>query len=156
VTPAEIFAIAAAHGVEIRLNNDGGLSLLVADDPPEDFVALVRANKPAVIDAIRWGNLLREKIATIMKMRDLSGSGAKPEAFRHILIEYLDESHPHTDPRFCAHCHGLNLPLTPTLPYGVGDRHTWLHPRCWEPWSERRTTEAIAALAAMGIESTPG
>jgi hypothetical protein len=25
-----------------------------------------------------------------------------------------------------AHCRGSDLPLTPTLPFGVGDRHAWL------------------------------
>jgi hypothetical protein len=32
-------------------------------------------------------------------------------------------------PRVCALCRRLDLPLTPTLPFGVGDHHTWLHQR---------------------------
>ena len=61
-------------------------------------------------------------------------------------------THPNTDPHVCAHCGGRDLPLTPTLPFGVGNRHAWLDQRCRDPWAEARRAEAVATLAGMGIE----
>jgi hypothetical protein len=80
---------------------------------------------------------------------------AKAEAFRHIVIEYLNETHPNTDPRVCAYCGGRDLPLTPTLPFGVGNRHAWLDQHCAQAWREGRRRAAIEALGAMGIVEPP-
>ena len=87
----------------------------------------------------------------MQRARDMPRDQAKAEAFRHIVIEYLNETHPNTDPRVCAHCGGRDLPLTPTLPFGVGNRHAWLDQHCREPWAEARRKSAIEALAIMGI-----
>jgi hypothetical protein len=118
-----------------------------------------RDNKQEVMDAIlaaetepdRWRRIFAEKIEIIVTIRDLSQASAEAEAFRHVVVEYLNETHPNTDPRVCAHCAGPDLPLTPTLPFGVGERHAWLHEPCWAAWRERRWAEAVAALAAIGI-----
>ena len=88
-------------------------------------------------------------------MRGLSRLDAEADAFGHVVIDYLNETHPKTDPRVCAHCRGPDLPLTPTLPFGVGDRHAWLHQRCRDRWAERRRVEAVATLAGMGIAEPP-
>jgi hypothetical protein len=151
-------ALAEKRGVTLEVFL-GKLRLRAESEPDESLVRLLRDNKQAVIEAFlaaetepaRWRRRLAEKIETIVTIRGLSQASAKAEAFKHVVIEYMDETHPDTDPRVCAHCHGPNLPLTPTVPIGVGERHAWLHQRCWEPWSERRRAEAVVALAKMGI-----
>ena len=99
----------------------------------------------------RWRRRFEDQSIVVQRARDLSPEQAKAEAFRHIVIEYLNETHPNTDPRVCAHCGGRDLPLTPTLPFGVGNRHAWLDQHCAQAWREGRRKAAIEALAAMGI-----
>jgi hypothetical protein len=158
MTGAEIIALARKQGVAVEVCC-GKLRVHAESEPDEGLVRLLRDNRMAVIDAFlaaetendRWRRTLAEKVETIMQLRGMTRHDAEREAFQQIVIAYMDETYPNTDPRVCAHCRGLDLPLTPTVPFGAGDRHAWLHQRCWEPWSERRRTEAIAALAAMGI-----
>ncbi len=101
--------------------------------------------------AARWRRRFEDESIVVQRARDMPPEQAKAEAFRHIVIEYLNETHPNTDPRVCAYCGGRDLPLTPTLPFGVGNRHAWLDQRCRDPWAERRRKTAIATLAGMGI-----
>jgi hypothetical protein len=116
-----------------------------------------RDNKQEVMDAIlaaerepdRWRRALAEKVETIMQLRVLARPDAEREAFQHIVIEYLNETHPDIDPRVCTHCTGPDPPLTPILPYGVGERHAWLHRDCWGPWRARRRGD-LARLAKPG------
>jgi hypothetical protein len=99
----------------------------------------------------RWRRLLEDRTIVVERVRNLSRAGAEREAYRIIISEYLNETHPNTDPRVCAWCNKPDLPLTPTLPHGVGERHVWLHQHCHQAWSARRRTEVVATLARMGI-----
>ncbi len=158
MTGAEIIRIARKQGIaaEVFL---GKLRVHAEREPNEALVRLLRNNRQAVIDAFleaetepdRWRRLLAEKIETVVKMRGLPRRDAETEAFRHVVIGYLNETLPDTDPRVCAHCVGPDLPLTPTLPFGVGDRHAWLHHHCAQAWREGRRKAAEEALAIMGI-----
>jgi hypothetical protein len=76
---------------------------------------------------------------------------APPSNIVLVLVEFVDATHSDTDPNRCAHCGKPDLPLTPILPFGVGDRHLWLQRNCWEQWRERRWAEAIAALAEVAV-----
>jgi hypothetical protein len=162
MTGAEIIALAKKRGVAAEVFF-GKLRIRAESEPDESLVRLLRDNRQAIIDAFleaetdadRWRRLLSEKIETIVKVRGLPRPDAEAEAFRHIVIEYLNETHPTTDPRVCAHCRGPDLPLTPILPFGVGDRHAWLHQRCRDRWADRRRAEAVATLAGMGIAEPP-
>ena len=106
---------------------------------------------PAVVRR-RWRRL-QFHIETVMSTRGLLRLEAGPIAYENLLVELLNETHPDTDPNRCAHCGGLETPSAPLLPIGAGARHVWAHSNCWSPWRERRRTEAIAELAAMGIAS---
>ena len=122
MTGAEIIALAKKRGVAVEVFF-GKLRVHAESEPDESLVRLLRDNRQAIIDAFleaetepdRWRRLLAEKIETIVKMRGLPRPDAEAEAFRHIVIEYLNETHPNTDPRVCAHCRGPDLPLTPIL-----------------------------------------
>jgi hypothetical protein len=158
VSGAEIIALAKKRGVAVGVFF-GKLRVRAESEPDESLVRLLRDNRQAIIDAFleaetdadRWRRLLSEKIETIVKVRGLPRPDVEAEAFRHIVTEYLNETHPNTDPRVCAHCRGPDLPLTPILPFGVGNHHSWLHQRCHDRWADRRRVEAVASLARMGI-----
>ena len=158
MTGAEAIALARRRGVTLRVFL-GNLRVYSEGEPDESLVRLLRDNKQAVMDAIlgaetesdRWRRVLAEKVETITQLRGLSRHDAEREAFQHVLIEFLNATHPDTDPTRCGHCGDPETPDATLLPFGVGERHAWLHQRCWVPWRERRWTEAIAALVAMGI-----
>jgi hypothetical protein len=158
MTSAEIIALAKRRGVTLGVFLDK-LRVYSEGEPDESLLRLLRDNKQAVMDAIlavetepeRWQRLLAEKIETIVKVRGLTRLDAEREAFRHVVVEFANATHPDTDPRVCALCNKPSLPLTPTLPYGVGERHAWLHQHCHQQWSARRQYEVVATLAGMGI-----
>jgi hypothetical protein len=54
-----------------------------------------------------------------MRARGLPEYESRCEAYGIILIEYLNGSMLDTDPRVCAWRGKPNLPLTPTLPFGL-------------------------------------
>jgi hypothetical protein len=95
-----------------------------------------------------WRCLFEEKIDLVERLRGLSRPDAKRAGFDIVLTEFLNRTHPSTDPSRCAHCSQSDATL---LPFGAGLHHVWLHDRCWEAWRERRRTEAIAALVDMGV-----
>jgi len=90
-----------------------------------------------------------------MHARGLPEYESRCEAYGIILVEYLNGSMLDTDPRVCAWCGKPNLPLTPTLPFGVGNRHAWLHQHCRDRWAEARHKAAIETLTIMGIVEPP-
>jgi hypothetical protein len=158
MTGAEIIRIARKQGIaaEVFL---GKLHVHAEREPDEALVRLLRNNRQAVIDALleaetepdRWRRLLAEKIETVVKMRGLPRRDAETEAFRDVVIGYLNETHPATDPRVCTYCGKPDLLLTPNLPLGVGHRHAWLHQHCAQAWREGRRKAAEEALGIMGI-----
>jgi hypothetical protein len=99
----------------------------------------------------RWRRVLAEKIETILKIRGLPRPDAEREAFQHVLIEFLNVTHPDTDPTRCAQCGGPETPDAALLPIGCGDRHAWLHRGCWEPWRTRRRPMAEEELTRLGV-----
>jgi hypothetical protein len=111
-------------------------------------------NPPPAADATRWRRMFADKTIVVERARDLPQAEVQREAYNAVLTEYLNETHPNTDPNRCAHCGKLEMPDETLQPIGWGDRHAWLHRDCWEAWREARRTAAIAELAAMKIEAT--
>jgi hypothetical protein len=158
MTGVEAIALASRCGVALEVFL-GKLRVYAESEPDESLVRLLRNNKQAVVDALlatetmpeRWRRRFAEKIETIVTMRGLSRPDAEREAFSHLVVEYANATHSNTDPRVCAWCSKPDLPLTPTMPFGVGERHAWLHQRCRDQWAEARRKAAVEALAAIGI-----
>jgi hypothetical protein len=158
MTGAEAIAVARTRGVALAVFLDK-LRVYSEGEPDESLIRLLRDNKQVVMDAIlavetesdRRRRVLAEKVETIMQLRGLSRPDAEHEAFKHVLIEYLNATHPDTDPNRCAHCRGPETPDATPLPIGVGERHAWLHQRCRDRWAESRRKAAVEALAAIGI-----
>ena len=116
-----------------------GLSLEAPDDP--------------AADAHRWRRKFEDRTIVVQRVRNLPQAEAERAAFEIVLVEFLNATHPDTDPSRCAWCGKPETPADVLLPIGVGARHAWLHDRCWAPWRERRRTEAIATLAGRGSRS---
>jgi hypothetical protein len=145
MTGAQAIALARRRGVTLEVFL-GKLRVYSEGEPDEILVRLLRDNKQAVVDTLleaeaesdRWKWRRAETIETIMHLRGLTRPDAEHEAFTHVLIEYLNETHPDTNPTRCAHYGGPETQDATLLPIGWGDRHAWLHHRCWAPWSECR------------------
>jgi hypothetical protein len=157
VSTADIVEKARRCGVSLTLDAVGtGLSLAADSKPPPEIVdhhrqPVVEAFLSAEKEPERWRRILAEKVETIVKVRGLERPDAERAAFRHIVIEFANATHPNTDPRVCAWCNKPSLPLAPALAFGSGDRHAYLHQHCQQPWSARRQNEVVTTLAGMGI-----
>jgi hypothetical protein len=102
------------------------------------------------IDARRWRRKFEDRTIVVQRVRNLPQAEAERAAFQMVLVEFLNDSHPDTDPSRCAWCGKPETPDATLLPIGVGP-HSWLHNCCWAEWREGRRAEAIAMLAGMGI-----
>jgi hypothetical protein len=69
-------------------------------------------------------------VAHVMQIRSLPRREAEREAFNIVLVEFLNATHPDTDPNRCARCGGPETPDATLLPIGWGEQHAWLHQRC--------------------------
>jgi hypothetical protein len=92
-------------------------------------------------------------VARVKRIRGLSCPEAERAAYEILLVEFLNRTHPDTDPNRCAWCGKPETLDAILLPIGVGIRHAWLHPDCWASWRARRLAEAIDQLGAIGIEA---
>jgi hypothetical protein len=103
--------------------------------------------------AVEWRLRLESKVGTAMRMSGMDPIAARKEAFRGLVIDYLNETFPRNcDPNRCEHCRQAETSDSLLIPFGVGP-HAWLHRSCAEPWRESRREAAIAALAALKIEA---
>jgi hypothetical protein len=118
-----------------------GLSLEASDDP--------------AAQVHRWLRKFEDRTIVVQGVRNLPLAQAERAAFDIILVEFLNATHPDTDPGRCAWCGKRELPSNILLPFGVST-HVWLHDLCWAPWRERRLAEAIAELAKAGIAEPRG
>jgi hypothetical protein len=102
----------------------------------------------------RWLREFEDRTILVQRVRNLPQAEAERVAFDIVLVEFLNATHPDTDPNRCAWCGAPEEQSDILLPFGVGERHAWLHRDCWELWREARRTAAIAELAMMKIEAT--
>jgi hypothetical protein len=103
--------------------------------------------------AVEWRRRLENTVETVVRMRGLPPAEARKDAYRGLVVEYLNETHPNTDPTRCAYCGKVETPDATLLPFGWGERHAWLHRACADPWRSRRREVAVAELAALKIEA---
>jgi hypothetical protein len=81
----------------------------------------------------------------------LTRSQAEERAVEFCIAMWLNRRPAESAPGHCAWCGRPEAPGGAVVPIGVGDFHTWLHPRCWPAWHRRRRADALAALRSMGI-----
>jgi hypothetical protein len=102
------------------------------------------------LDGPHWRRLFEDKTIVVQRVRNLPQAEAERAAFDIVHIEFVNASHPDTDPNRCCHCGKSEAPSDPLLPIGV-ERHAWLHSDCWAPWRAQRRAEAEKDLARLGI-----
>jgi hypothetical protein len=109
------------------------------------------AGKPRPWDAADYKALFDERAAILQFDGGMIRSEAEARAVEHCVTEWLNQ-HPSSSPAgHCVWCGNPERTGAAVVPFGVGERHAWLHPRCWPAWYRRRRADALAALGASGI-----
>jgi hypothetical protein len=162
---AEALQAARAAGIQVKI--DGADLLLKASAPPPAGVldGLSR-HKARILTLLRAGNVywtaedwrtfFDERVAIVEFDGGLSRAQANAQALEYCVIEWLNRNPVRSPPGRCLGCGHAEHAHDPLLPFGTETAgHAWLHSRCWPAWRSARKAEAIAALAAMGIDQ-PG
>jgi hypothetical protein len=128
---------------------------------PESIVRDLARHKAKVIELLGrrwppsnaedWLALFHERAAVLEFDGHLPPSEAEARALEDCLIHWLHQ-HPASSPAGqCAWCGRPEATGAAVVPFGVGERHAWLHPRCWPAWCRRRRADALAALRSFAI-----
>jgi hypothetical protein len=109
------------------------------------------SGKPSPFDAADYRMLFDERVAILEFDGGLTRSDAETKAIEYCVTEWLNR-HPSSSPAgHCVWCSNPESAGAGVVPFGVGERHTWLHPHCWPAWYRRRRADALAALGSLGI-----
>ena len=153
---SDVFAVGAPEGLGEFAS--GRKPVESAEAPPsgsqiseETFGEAPRKLRKPSDEAVRWCRRFEDQIIVVQCVRNLPQAEAERAAFDIVLVEFLNATHPDTDPLRCAWCGKPETAGAVLLPIGVGARHAWLHSGCWAPWREGRRKAAEKALAIMGI-----
>jgi hypothetical protein len=156
-------ALKAARSAGIRLGIDGDDLTLEAPTAPHPIVLdQLARHKAGVMALLRsagggwsgedWLAFFDERAGIGEFDGGLSRDQAEARAFAACVAEWLNRHPAPSVPRHCAWCHKAESFDSVVLPFGTEPgTHTWLHSNCWQAWHAARRTEAIAVLAAIGI-----
>nr|WP_132807785.1 hypothetical protein [Tepidamorphus gemmatus] len=148
----------------LRLGIDGdALMLEAATAPPPRVLDLLGRHKAGVIALLRpandgwsgedWLAFFDERAGIAEFDGGLSREQAEVRAFDCCVVEWLNRNPVRSPSGRCVGCGGSEHANDKLLPFGTEPTgHAWLHSRCWPAWHAARQAEAIAALAAMGID----
>jgi hypothetical protein len=94
-----------------------------------------------------WRRWLDGRAAYIKKVRGLSASAAKQEAYQQAIVTFMNEMEvdPLGSDDCCAEC-GLGGVI---LPHLTGNGHVWLHHDCWQGFMDKQRREAKAQFNAV-------
>lgn len=157
-------ALKAARAAGVRLGIDGdALTLEAATAPPPTVLDLLARYKAGIVALLRpandgwsgqdWLAFFDERAGIAEFDGGLSREQAEPRAFAACVVEWLTRNPARSPSGRCLGCGGSEHAHDKLLPFGTeATGHAWLHSRCWPAWHAARKAEAIAALAAMGIE----
>ena len=159
---AEAVRLAQENG--IRIGVAGADLILDAEREPEpNVLEAIRCNKAEIVallgahhdewTAEDWKAFYDERAGIAEFDGEQSREQAEAMAFKSCVVEWLNRHPCRTDPGRCAACGEPDREGHTVVPFGTETLgQTWLHPECWKGWYETRMSEAITALAAMGIE----
>ncbi len=162
MTAAEARERAYAAGVHVA--TDGCDLLLEARTPPPTHVLnMLAGHKGELIALLRntgeswsaedWQAFFDERAGIAQFDGGLSREDAEARAFACCVAEWLNRNPVSSATGRCPACGAPGRPDDPLVPFGTEPTgHTYLHHRCWSGWRVGRNSEAIAALAAMGIQ----
>jgi hypothetical protein len=156
-------SLKAARDAGLRLGIDGdALTLEASAAPSPAVIESLSRHKAEIIALLRpaddgwsaldWWTLLRER-ARMAAVHGLTGIEAEARAFDCCVVEWLNRNPVRSPSGRCLSCGQVEHSHDPLLPFGTEPTgHAWLHSRCWPAWHAARKAEAVAALAAIGIE----
>lgn len=156
-------ALKAARATGIRLGIDGdALTLEAATAPPPTVIDLLARHKVGILALLRpandgwsgedWLAFFDERTGGAA-IHGLTGIEAEARAFDCCVVEWLNRNPVRSPSGRCLGCGQVEHSHDPLLPFGTEPTgHAWLHSRCWPAWHAARKAEAVAALAAIGIE----
>jgi hypothetical protein len=152
---------AQAAGIDLRLDGND-LVLEAAAPAASEIIDLLSRNKPEVVALLRlrlgarsaedWHTLFDERAAIAERQCGLPRPEAEARAFDCCVVEWMNRNFARSQPGRCLACGGNDHPYDAVLPFGIEPiGRAWLHSRCWPAGHADRKTQAVAALAAMGI-----
>jgi hypothetical protein len=152
---ADIIALLSRQAAEGRTSAEA-----IEAGGQNEFVRILPATVASPADGGKpapWGRaeykalvaLFQERAAIVEFDGGLTRSAAETRAIEHCIVEWLSCHPSSSPPGHCAWC-GKSTGAS-VVPFGTGNRHTWLHPHCWPAWYQRRRADAVAALRAFGI-----
>ena len=127
-------------------------------EPVAQVAQVAQKNDKAEIaewDTEDWQAYFDERAGIAEHDGGLAREIAERQAYECCVSEWLWRNPPPASgPERCAHC-GETLGED-GLPYLTGDGgHTWLHSSCHGDWTARRRAAAVAALAILGLPTSP-
>jgi hypothetical protein len=136
----------AAEAIEADLQHE-----FISGQLPVVDAAPVRSGMSKPWNAADYKALFDERAAILEFDGGLTRLEAEARAVEHCVVEWLNR-HPSSSPAgHCAWCGSPESAGAAVVPFGVGERHTWLHPGCWREWHRRRRADALAALRSIGV-----
>jgi hypothetical protein len=157
-------ALNAARTAGIRLGIDGdALTLEAVNAPPPALLDLLARHKVGIIALLRegedgwsgedWLAYFDERAGIAESDGGLARDQAEIRAFTCCAAEWLNCNPVRSPAGRCLGCGGSEHAHDKLLPFGTEQTgHAWLHSCCWPAWHAARKAEAIAVLAAMGID----
>ena len=165
----EALRMAHAAGVDLSVDHDD-LVLDAPSEPPSVVLDLLRQHKAGVVTLLQrglrvrycrwsaedWQLFFNERAGIAEFDGGSSRAEAEANAFAHCVAEWLNRNPQHSPPERCFGCGGNEASHNRLLPIGIGSAgQVWLHSRCGAAWYAGRKSEAMTALAMMGV-TAPG
>jgi hypothetical protein len=161
MSAAAALRAARRAGIDVRIEG-GGLALEALAPPSAELLELLARHKPGIVALLRpgrdgwsaenWQAHFDERA----RVAEFDGGLPRPEAaaraFECCVVDWLNHNFERSPPGRCLACGGGDHHYDALVPFGVeSSGHVWLHSRCWPSWRTARKSEAVIALAEMGI-----
>jgi hypothetical protein len=153
--PAKLANPAKAHAKRDHLSSFSRFSSEAAAPPMDEFENRLA---PLVVNFAEWTAEDRlaffDECAGIAEFDGhLPRAEAEARAVACCVAEWLSKHPAQSPPECCAWCSGRQRSGASVFPFGTGlETHAWLHAECWPAWRNSREAEAVAALAATGVQ----
>ncbi len=161
MSAVEALRLARRNG--IRLGVAGDDLILDADrEPAPRVLEAIRRHKAGIVALLSaadddwtakdWRVFYDERAGIAEHDGGQTRAEAEALAFECCIVEWLNRHPQHSDPGRCAWCGKPDPDGHAVVPFGTEtDGHTWLHPECWNDWSQDQRQKAQQALAVVGL-----
>jgi hypothetical protein len=162
MSPAEIIEQATKDGVLLALSPSGSMSLKGVQSAVDRWLPAIRQSKAAIVLLLRpdtdgwsaedWQVFFDERAAIAEFDGGLMRIRAEAGAFACCVAEWLNRNPMYSQAGSCFGCGGSEHAYDLLRAFRTGSAGcVWLHSRRHPAWYTVREAEAVAALAAIGI-----